>query len=98
MKNFAILDLILPRACAVCGRTLLMNERYLCPECFADLPRTHFSKMRRNQMADRFNDLVQRSSDSGCQGYLYATALFSIVLLPAIAILPAALNIIQILV
>ena len=66
MKNFAILDLLLPRTCAVCDRTLLRNERYLCPSCFADLPRTHFSKMRRNQM----------SSDSGCQGYLYATALF----------------------
>lgn len=76
MKNFAILDLILPRACAVCGRTLLRNERYLCPGCLADLPRTHFSKMRRNQMADRFNDLVQRSLDSGRPGYLYATALF----------------------
>ncbi len=76
MKNFALLDLILPRACAVCGRTLLRNERYLCPGCLADLPRTHFSKMRRNQMADRFNDLVQRSLDSGRPGYLYSTALF----------------------
>ncbi len=76
MKNFPLLDLILPRACAVCGRTLLMNERYLCPACLADLPRTYFSKMRRNQMADRFNDLVQRSLDSGRPGYLYATALF----------------------
>lgn len=76
MKNFALLDLILPKACAVCGRTLLMNERYLCPECLADLPRTYFSKMRRNQMADRFNDLVQRTIDSGGAGYSYATALF----------------------
>ena len=71
MKNFAILDLILPRACAVCGRTLLMHEDFLCPECLADLPRTYFSNMRRNQMADRFNDLIQ-----GPPGYIYATSLF----------------------
>ena len=78
MKNFAVLDLVLPRACAVCGRTLLRHERFLCPECLADLPRTYFSNMRRNQMADRFNDLVQwsLSGAEGPPGYIFATSLF----------------------
>ena len=64
-------DLILPRTCVVCGRELSIQERYLCVECIADLPRTYFSFMSRNQLSDRFNALVE-----GPAKYSYATALF----------------------
>ena len=53
-------DIFLPRTCVVCGRRLLMRERYLCLSCAADLPLTLFWETDHNVMADKFNDLVQR--------------------------------------
>lgn len=74
----ALGDLIMPRECIVCGRPLALRERHLCIECLADLPRTHFSNMPRNQLADRFNALIQRNLDATCvfEEYSYATSLF----------------------
>ncbi len=63
-------DLILPRRCLVCGSVLALHERHLCISCLADLPRTGFSNLSHNQMADRFNALVQEGE------YCFATALF----------------------
>lgn len=63
-------DLILPRRCLVCGSALALHERYLCIDCLADLPRTGFSFLSRNQMADRFNSMFQDGD------YCFATALF----------------------
>ena len=73
----ALLDLFLPRECVVCGRILSVHERHVCVSCLADLPRTFFSKQRRNQMADRFNGLIARGLNPELVGgYSYATALF----------------------
>ena len=66
----SLADMILPRTCAVCGRDLSIHERHLCVGCLADLPRTYFSCMSRNQLSDRFNALVEGPM------YSYATALF----------------------
>lgn len=63
-------DLVLPRRCLVCGCLLALHEKHLCIDCLADLPRTGFSGRSHNQMADRFNGLVESGS------YCYATALF----------------------
>ena len=63
-------DLFLPRRCLVCGSALALHERYLCIDCLADLPRTGFSFLSRNQMADRFNSMFQDGV------YCFATALF----------------------
>ena len=63
-------DLLLPRRCLVCGTPLALHEKHLCIDCLADLPRTGFSDRSRNQMADRFNSLVESGN------YCYATALF----------------------
>ena len=63
-------DLILPRRCLVCGSALALHERHLCIGCLADLPRTGFSFLSRNQMADRFNSMFQDGD------YCFATALF----------------------
>ena len=54
----ALGDLIIPRECIVCGRPLALRERHLCIGCLADLPRTYFSNMPHNQLADRFNALI----------------------------------------
>ena len=59
----ALSDLLFPRTCPVCGRLLALRERFICTDCLADLPRTHFTAMSRNQMSSRFNALVQRDLD-----------------------------------
>jgi len=74
----ALCDLVLPRTCVVCGRPLALHEKHICPSCLSDLPRTHFSNLPCNQMADRFNALVQRdlADAGGYESYIHATALF----------------------
>ena len=76
-----VADLVLPRSCVVCGRTLLLREMHICTECAADLPRTFFAGMRDNPMARAFNALVERElnvaapAGSGSQPFGYAAAL-----------------------
>ena len=74
----ALGDLIMPRECIVCGKSLALRERHLCIGCLADLPRTYFSNMPHNQLADRFNSLIQRDIESGgvFEEYSYASSLF----------------------
>jgi ComF family protein len=73
----ALGDIVMPRKCIVCGRPLSLRERHLCIGCLADLPRTFFSGQRHNQMADRFNDLVQRDLDEGLAEGLHSQGLAS---------------------
>lgn len=70
----ALGDLLMPRGCIVCGRTLIPGERHLCCSCLAELPLTHFERMPRNPMADSFNG---RLSEESHTEYLHAAALFS---------------------
>ena len=82
----SVADLVLPRVCIVCGRTLLLSETHLCTACAADLPRTFFAGVRENPMAVGFNAMVERElgvdTPSGVcspltsQPYSYAAALF----------------------
>ena len=74
----SVADLVLPRVCIVCGRTLLLSETHLCTACAADLPRTFFAGVRENPMAVGFNAMVERELgvDSATQPYGYAAALF----------------------
>ena len=69
----ALLDLVLPRVCVVCGRPLLPQERHLCLECLSDLPETHYATLPRNPMADRFNARIHPDE---YEPYAYAAALF----------------------
>ena len=54
-----VADLLLPRLCIVCGERLIPAERHLCLKCLSDLPATYFWTQDHNQMADRFNSLLQ---------------------------------------
>lgn len=86
----AALDLLLPRSCIVCGKTLTSKERHLCIYCEADLPLTHYWERRRNPMADKVNAILQQmitdelssTGPAGCPEaiqhlkYSYAAALF----------------------
>lgn len=80
-----ILDLILPRKCAVCGTVLRNFEKHLCTKCLADFPYTFYWKLPHNPMADKFNEKIQDYYYSGdCPdkfpsskiSYSYASALF----------------------
>ena len=74
----SLADLFLPRVCPVCGCRLALRERHICTECLSDLPRTYFSGQSHNQMADRFNALLNPAPElvEGPLKYSYATALF----------------------
>lgn len=77
----AAADIILPRTCAVCGRTLNLDERHLCLPCLAELPLTHMWTRDHNSMADRFNRMIEDSMDDYptdriLERYAYAAALF----------------------
>lgn len=37
-----LLDLVAPRACAVCGSRLAASERFICSSCVLHLPRTGY--------------------------------------------------------
>ena len=72
---------MLPRVCVVCGRKLNLGEKNLCLYCLAELPQTFFWERRHNQMADKFNGLIERGLDGGLgigrlERYAYAVALF----------------------
>lgn len=75
-------DVMIPRVCAVCGCRLLIREKHICLSCLADMPLTRFWLMSHNPMADRFNEVIQKSLvKSDCppgprEHYAYAAALF----------------------
>lgn len=75
----AAADILLPRQCITCGRKLLLDEKHLCLDCLADLPQTYFWTMSHNPMADKFNEIIQRSLDEDSaqhECYAYAASLF----------------------
>lgn len=80
----AVGDIFLPRTCVVCGKRLLLRERFLCLPCAADLPLTYFWTVDHNPMADQFNALIERrlsaavpSSSSVAAGSSSANGLLS---------------------
>jgi len=79
MKDVAVAvsDLMLPRLCVVCRRTLELDERHLCLDCLCQLPLTHFWEYRCNPMADKYNARIRGHLPHGVQeDYGYCAALF----------------------
>lgn len=75
-----ILELLLPRRCAVCGAALESGEDMLCALCREALPLTWFWERRENPMADKLNDRIQelrdKMDDRNYEPYARAAALF----------------------
>lgn len=67
----ALADLLMPRVCIVCGRTLTARERHICLKCLADMPLTRFERWERNPMAVRYNGKI-----SSFEPFQRAAALF----------------------
>lgn len=69
-------DIIMPRQCLVCGRTLGLHERHLCIWCASDLPFTYYWEQAHNTMANKFNGVLEKFREEGeAMEYSYATAL-----------------------
>ena len=71
----SVLDLLVPRKCIVCEKTMEISEKHLCHECLEDLPCTYYWLRKFNPMADRFNVLIQEELDAHID-YAFAAALF----------------------
>ena len=72
----AILDVLAPRHCLVCGRILGVNESHLCLHCDSDIPLTWSWTHERNPIADAFNEaLAAMSADAVPAVYFRAAAL-----------------------
>ena len=50
----AAADMALPRVCPVCGRALDGDERWVCRQCLAALPRTRYEEVEFNAMEQLF--------------------------------------------
>ena len=76
----AVMDILLPRTCIVCGRRLLFMEEHICLECLAGMPLTYFWGQRNNPMSERLNEIIQRQLDqedsSVIEPFAHAAALF----------------------
>ena len=49
-----VLELLFPSLCITCGERLITQERYLCFNCWSDLPQTHFHTDPENKVAQLF--------------------------------------------
>ena len=49
-----VLELLFPSLCITCGERLITQEKYLCFNCWNDLPVTHFHKESENKVAQLF--------------------------------------------
>lgn len=49
-----ILDLFYPSLCIACGKKLVTQEKFICLDCYIDLPRTKFHSDPENKVAQLF--------------------------------------------
>lgn len=49
-----VLELLFPSLCITCGERLITQEKYLCFNCWNDLPQTYFHKDKNNKVAQLF--------------------------------------------
>ena len=63
-----LLDMIAPRACAICGKRLGIEEEMICSVCNVHLPRTDFAQdAYENEMARLFGvGFPLRDAQLGC--------------------------------
>ena len=67
----ALLDLMLPRRCIVCGERLNIRERHCCLACLADLPKTYYWTYEDNPMTARFVQSSSLTSPGTCAALFF---------------------------
>ncbi len=58
----ALVDLLFPRSCAVCGEELLLHEKHICTACMAEMPLTYFWTFKENPAFKTFYGRVNVES------------------------------------
>ena len=71
----AVADILLPRTCAVCGRRMDPDERFLCRDCIEDMPLTYTWDREYHPIADRLNCNIQKDI-TGYEPYIRVASLF----------------------
>ena len=66
----AVADLLFPRCCEVCGKELLLNEKFLCLGCLAQIPFTYFWQMEENPASRAF--WGRANIEGACSLFYYA--------------------------
>ncbi len=49
-----VLELLFPSLCITCGERLITQEKFVCFNCWSDLPQTHFHNDAENKVAQLF--------------------------------------------
>lgn len=77
LKNFfvAACDVVMPRVCVVCGRSLSLRERTICLICKSDFPYSRFELNVHNRMADFYNERLSEKMPDVVIPYQYAISL-----------------------
>lgn len=50
----ALIDVIIPRGCNCCGRSLVNSEKFVCAHCLTDFPETRFECVEQSENEKRF--------------------------------------------
>lgn len=61
----SLLDVLFPRTCPVCEKTLLSHEKSLCTKCMLDIPTTGFHLQKFNPMEQLFAGKIQFEKATG---------------------------------
>lgn len=66
LKNIAdaFLDMIFPRTCSVCEKSLATHEKHICTSCLIELPKTRYHEIDFNPMEQLFagKTLIEKAS------------------------------------
>ena len=55
MNLFSLLiDLFFPNLCVACNESLVKGEEHICMKCVSEIPRTHYHKVKENEIEKRF--------------------------------------------
>lgn len=71
MKKYfiALLNLLFPRICLACGKTLYPHEEFVCNQCWTSLPRTGFHLDKENPVSRTFWGRVWIADAAACYYY-----------------------------
>lgn len=65
----SVLDVLFPRSCSVCGKTLAAHEKHICTACTLNIPYTCFHEVNFNPMEQLFAGKILIERAVGCFYY-----------------------------
>lgn len=61
----SLLNFIIPATCHICGEMLSASQKFICPHCFLNLPRTLYHTRHMNPMEHKLAGLINFQRASG---------------------------------